>query len=977
MHQDSWKFFLIILVFFFSVQAAEIIKGTVADQSTSFDFNVNNPILGTFTKGTSKASVIFTSAAQLPTNADFTLARSSNLDPFAGEPFLGMSIESIKVNGVKNQPNPIRGAATKNLIGFASNIALVRTDTPVQVFIQENIFGSPKDASVVTTKNINIKDATGVSDAASIEALAAHTRFRNVNRTDQTGRETTQTVSDQFLFAAVAPNGGVFGGLNSGIASLMVVTETVNKPKKGTLVPFLDILNAVTGVKSGNTAARFDVTTDALKIGADLASIANVVDMHWDAQLKRLYIATDITGGAAGTDGARAVVVARLSENKLIFDAIAPVAVFDSGNRIVGSQGASAVVSLNKVSTMHTSTFLSYLIVAGPNTTDGTVYAMPLVDKRSQLKYNTNPVHGTLANKDSSPEVFFTDTGAFKARAFTSEATDATQAFAQTDAAAQVGASALPLSPTQIVSEMFVQGDAVFVAVSDTLSATTEPGLYQSQALFDSLGRIIRWTPWKRVAGTADKINGAVFDSQANGFIYLPTNTLNTIKRTQWSLGNSTSGSAGLVDLFSQEFPQSKGGIQGLLDFSRDTVGFNQTVGQRTSILIATGLNKIVLAETGRGDGVDFNPYFGSYAGVTSTFSSGEITTTFPLGGATRAIVMSGGVLSALGPIVTAEIATRVVGMINAEAWIFVGGVHGLAVLSPNWTFPPGAGSGLGAGFNSLATGMKFVEIGDYKFVRKVFASDGFLYVLTNTTFDRIELVSGTFAATTLATPESIGLSEHDSFSDMAVSEEVGLLATSQGLYRVGNGLDIQTGDSTNLNWTNVAIPNSIGPATRLLFGTSNGFTNDFSNNGQLYLLSSYVGYNQAQINRYAINFDTAISNTTIQSVPDFIFSTPSFLINFGAYRNFIYDDGALVTASRSRNNMPIFDAFLDPVTGLTQDPADKREGFAKFIENVLLAERNRKIPGLAQALSVGNVIRNSASGALLVPADSGLIVND
>ena len=955
-----------------SLNAAQTIKGNVADQSTSFDFNINNPALTTFTRRGATVSIVFTSAAATPTDPEFTIARSSSINPFGNEPFVAMSPESANVNGEPDTPNPIRGNATSNLTISGSRLALVRNNLPAQVFMQGNIFGAPSTAQIFTTRGVNINDAAGAT-SAGVQALAAN--------------------GDKFVFAAVAPNGDVFGGGDTGIALLKLDSDKVpviGNPDKPKLIPFLDVPNANDGTKGGNLPVRFDVTTSQLRIGSALASIADVVDMHWDSTLKRLYIVTTATSAA---DGVRAVVIGRLLGNSLIFDGIAPIGVFSGTDQIVGTTGA-ATVSLSHVKTMHTTTGLSYLIVAGNNglssATGNVIFAVPLVDKSNSKDFNTDATHGTLADINSTPTTFFMD-GFFKARAFTTPATASGDVLINTDTAAMVGAGTLPLDASSRISDLFVVNDAVFAAIqTDYDGGTTEPGLYKSQAIFDQNGVITAWTAWKRVAGTDALIQGAALDARSNSFVYLPTNSAgtvsNTMKRTAWSLGDTNSGAAGLAILLGDNFEKVQGGVQGLFDFPRNTTTFTATAADQLALLVATGFGKITLIETARTEpSGDFKPFFGSFSGITSNFTDGTIGTTFATGGSTRAIVMSGGDVTNLGPISAAEVATD-----GSEGFLAIGGVGGLAAL----TKPDGSGwSSLTDGFGGLTSGMKFFEVNDYSFVRKLVADGTNLYVLTNKTLDRIDMMASNFATgvlavTTLATPESIGLTANDSFSDTSVSGEVGLLATSQGLFRVGNGQDVSSGASATLDWTKVSIPNAPGPATRLSFGTTTGMNKDFKTNSQLYLLAAFNGYDQAQLNRYIINFDATIDDDTVQLVPDLILTSPTFLMTFGAFRNFLLDDGALVTSTRSRNNGPIDDFFIDPVTGLTQEPELKREAFVKFTQNKLVAQepsfakasadRQIKVPFNFETTSnIANTVRSVASGAILVPGDFGLRVND
>ena len=66
-----FSFNVLFFICTFSLNGAEIIKGTVADQTSSFDFNINNPILLVQPAG----SALFTSAAETPSVPGFVLSR--------------------------------------------------------------------------------------------------------------------------------------------------------------------------------------------------------------------------------------------------------------------------------------------------------------------------------------------------------------------------------------------------------------------------------------------------------------------------------------------------------------------------------------------------------------------------------------------------------------------------------------------------------------------------------------------------------------------------------------------------------------------------------------------------------------------------------------------------------------------------------------------------------------------------------------
>src|SRR5690606_14554103 len=89
-------------------------------------------------------------------------------------------------------------------------------------------------------------------------------------------------------------------------------------------------------------------------------------------------------------------------------------------------------------------------------------------------------------------------------------------------------------------------------------------------------------------------------------------------------------------------------------------------------------------------------------------------------------------------PIIAAELASD-----GTNGWLFVGGSHGVAVLSAadgnGWDIT----TGLGPDFAGLSAGMSFKQFGSYSFVRKIMHDGDFLYILTDQVLDRIDLTQG------------------------------------------------------------------------------------------------------------------------------------------------------------------------------------------------------------------------------------------
>ena len=321
-------------------------------------------------------------------------------------------------------------------------------------------------------------------------------------------------------------------------------------------------------------------------------------------------------------------------------------------------------------------------------------------------------------------------------------------------------------------------------------------------------------------------------------------------------------------------------------------------------------------------------------------------------------VKFSGGVLDELGAISCAACVEHA-----DNRWLVVGGSGGLAVLVHDD----------GVDFDAS---MKFRKIGNYKNVRKIIADNDTLYVLTSQQLERITPSTQTFSgntalnAATIAQPTQLPNGNHVNFSDIAVSGKFGLLATNAGLLRVGNDGDISTAPHTTaVNWTAVTIPESVGPVTRILAISPTALETEFAttdNGGNVYILNASVGYHQARVYRFTIANTTSnpINDTTCTLFPDyFVKDKRTFFLNVGDYRNYIATDGALFFFSRS--------AYKQATPFLEQLSSDLHSGKRSAIKG------RKKVLEIAEATSIGRLIRCSATGSWMIGGDFGLHVNE
>lgn len=913
----------------------------------------------TFPLGTqahsSSGTVIFVGALNAGQGKEYALSLwgSSNTE------FTPWAPELATLNGIPDQPNPLYDAAITRLgmldqldAGQMSTLRLplaVTQALPANLYfvqdIRRTIIGTTATDSALTAAAEDIKDSTGVTTQ---EIIAV------------------EGFEKEAIFAAVIPASGAgWGEPGSGIAVVQLQTEKIDDCPQTILAQ----INADPASTTDEPlASPLDITSPAVSIGGDAAGFTDVVDLYYSDRLKRLYVALQVTGGAGSSDGARGVVVGRLVDKKLIFQPIAPDGVFTLQDKIVGATGAGVEISIEKVRTMTTTTGLDYLVVVGnvgtPGGTANQVYALPLVNS---ALYD-DPVQGTLADVSALPETFYTnDTGVcttlpqeFVRRAFVVPATQPDQVYTQTSVQALVAGASLPAGT---ITDINVSNDAVFVSVADP-EANQLPGIFYAQALFDANGAIAAWTPWQRVAGTTDPVYSFAYRAPVGSFAWLTgqtSTTVDVVKESVWGLG-SVDGLGNLVTTLNTVFAPACGGIQGFFDLPLTTPGLVDI-----SLYIATGFKKIALVQSGETVAGTYEPATGNFSDDMQTFTAGEITQTFPIGNS-RLVVISGGALDTIGAITAATLGVN--GTTN-EGYLFVGGASGLAVLAqPNGSGWPTVNA-LGPNFFGLQAGMVFTLLDDYSFVRKLIFDAGFLYVLTDTRLDRIDIAASDFATgmlsvVTLAFLDNVG-NECTTFFDVVISDVFALLATSNGLYRVGNDGDIQTAaNGAAVGWISVPIPEGVPVVQQLQPISSNNLPNGLakSNNGNLYILDAYIGLAFGQENRYVVQsvVSQPIDNDTIVPLPDIkvkgrlspftAFNQYVHLINFDGTDNFFARNRKLIKNSALRGAVSAWEPML----------------FDRVVRVPLEIENYNYIVSM---------VRSSASGAWLVAGDFGLRVNE
>jgi len=901
---------------------ADLIEGDKdAPEGQTFSFNVNKNIFspnGSFYEGANEI---------VPDNT-FSLSRLIR----GSKVFAPLTPATVTLNGKENAENPLFGAQIIALGMLEKEVGIFMEDMPVVV-------GGTKPARVYLFEDI--------LPSGSI-SLQASQDFHDADGNVSSGIIELATNGIGHIFAAAKPNIGEFGDINSGIALLARGTVDVTEGEdKKTYKVFTEV-NANTGSGAQPQALRLDPTSPAIIINNPLSNIVNnQVAMHWDPGLERLFIGLQTTAANNANAGTRGVAVVKFIENGAIaLETIAPDDIFTSGNttHILGVRGANQRVSIHALKTMYTSTALNYLIVVGnvgsPAATQQSVFALPLVNAGNNI--------GMIAQKNAVPQNIFKDAPVARliGRIISEPATTSDEMIQSTDSAARVGGGDLPAGP---IVTIIVRDDTVFALVGQE----NTPGIYSSQAIFDAAGKITSWTQWQRAAGTTDQIFGAALNAFEGVFILASgttAETVNTIKRTVWSDG-SPEGLQPLTTILDQTFAPNNGGIQGLQTFLPNSPGLKDI-----AVLAAGGIGTVLLAQTGVLNDDVITPTIGTDFNDSVTFTDGIIADDVDA----KTIIISGGALNAVGPITALEFARN-----EDNGWLFVGGSDGLAVL----TNEDGSGwnptTQLTENFIGLEEGMLFKKIGDYKFVKKLIYDENFLFVITHSKIDRINLITSDFATNTLdaITIASIGhngVSVRGGFLDGIFSQALGIIATTHELLRVGDDKDIRTiTKESDAQWTTIKIGENAGAPTALYTVTQTNRSQDITRNqgGHFYVLTADVGIDQSRINRFAVqplnNTDT-VSSTTVQAFDDlFVKNIPSFLLSFGEFRSNFSTDGALYFATRNEN------VSVPPVVLITPANLVPRVG----VGNV--GDRSTQvIIDMQQGTEINYFARSAASGS-------------
>jgi len=416
----------------------------------------------------------------------------------------------------------------------------------------------------------------------------------------------------------------------------------------------------------------------------------------------------------------------------------------------------------------------------------------------------------------------------------------------------------------------------------------------------------------------------------------------------------------GLVELLSKEFTQSNGGVHRVFNFDENTFGLRRNDGKsicRSSLMVATGLNKIAVVKTGFYKHDNGN---GAFTPTDVKFTKEEINQ--------NVFVFEGDDLQNFGPVCCAEL-SRIADKNNG--WLFVGGWGGLAVLrnSENGNGWDGREDGEDVDFAKFTfKKLNKKDKSSFSQVRKLVADNcmdnQFLYIMTSDKIYRFIMGAKKFAIVpTEQLEEDEILPPPGVLLDMiiyySVNEDARLLvATTDGLF-YSDKIDNSLADKVP-TWTKVTVAPDVplaGPVVHLHFidKQKGGYTTD----GNLYALVADLSLSLATIYR----FDVGVTGGDPYINPIQEVGGAYYFYSIGELRNNFVTDGAL-------GYMMLPKHF------------DKTEFLRKFKmissqSSIRYDEKSIDLDLDSDSYNVGIMVQNTASGAWVVPGDWGIRVNE
>lgn len=618
-------------------------------------------------------------------------------------------------------------------------------------------------------------------------------------------------------------------------------------------------------------------------LGSSTVTMTDGASLAWANGLGLVYLAAaNLTSGVGLLD--RSALVARGLFNGTLSPILHPF--FNVNSLVVGtnygivSAGPAVQGVIPFLQVMETSTRQSALIACGRYLNSG---EMPSDVLNQVYAYPLSKVY----DPNAKTEVMLLGDSGFLAKQGTSDpALTGSDLYTINDLPVRVGQGPLPVGA--VIEQLYVNGDCVYAVVNQMY-----PGIYMSRALFDANGLLISWTPWMRIINTPQPLYAAALNAITGVWFTLTSDNViaNTVARTTWQVGEALTGVAQAISNLTTPAPES---ITALAGFDYRTPGMGDV-----SALVCTERNQLVFAQTGFA--ITSNPTLYDQipdANYTNITIAEDTQLTSPVG-TDPVVVIRGGLLADFAPLTNSTI---VHSDTIQQTWLVTGGVGGVLT----WATQDGNGWGnaFGADLSALPVGLVMQELGNFYDVRVLYADSPFLYVVTPSQVARIDFTNG-FATATVEVIAVVGKNipstlDTDVITDVLCCKELGIIATTRGVYRVKTGQSVRVGMP---EWEFFAVPESELPIKKLTGFGPDGLPTSIDEGGNCWVLSGTARNNRSILNRLAINSFSGVTNdSTIQPFfcDWFIKNKPSFFIDFGEYKDIVSSDGAEYLFARS-----------------------------------------------------------------------------
>lgn len=701
-------------------------------------------------------------------------------------------------------------------------------------------------------------------------------------------------------------------------------------------------------------SAVIDLATPVLTAGtADLNVIGSSVALYPSGNGLGMYVGLHVVPGGLATDRAVGLFVATgvnaigdtpgsLTYSSVIDSALVQASTVNTPvSAVYSADPFEGEVAVRNISTSSTSTQLGYLFVArdngGPD--PQSIYAMPMVTMPS-----TNENFGKIAAFDSVDAAFKVSGYTYRTQGFSQVLADMNEIdIASADPAVTarllVGNGPVPITAgAGYIDQLAVQGDSVYITIQEAFATGTTPGMFKSDALFDAQGRIKAWTTWQRVTGSQDQMLFSIKNRHSGETMFVSGSASNTIQQTTW---NKSADFAELSTKTNGSLPQAQGGAQGVVAFSSTTRGFT-TTNVQVSMVALTGNSNAIVAQTGQ---LDI---------ATQTFQIVPQSTS-------TSVVLDESKSLTIGSVVTTAFGNDGIG--DGQNWLFMGGDSGLSVLSHDdgtgFTYLPNTGAAA-----SLIDGNQTCKtLGNFTFVKKILNDNNFLYVMTNNAVYRIALATAKFTAVSPAALDVVQVvtaAQLNSYAyclDMLIDNGFILLGTTAGLYSI----NVQGGLPGVV--TPISIPFGLSAVSKIQTLSTTANPANFYTSSNLYVLSIDFATEQARLNRFTI------TNGVVTPIQDQLLKDQDYPLLIFDYMS---------------NNM-----FIDGSFGfVTSYKIGKQPATVKYLKSTLSAGYSGRhfslnastsdiaIAPAMNSIGITGIVRDYASGSLLMAADFGLLAD-